>query len=274
MTHPSKRRIIKQSTPNRIRSLYSKKGVTILFDVPDSNNGQIGSPYTWDKTNKILTIIPGNIDEREKEDLLNVIKEIFEAGYLLWKASKKEVLNSYIKYSEDNDDQKILAFFNPILSPNDFSALKMSLYLRAQHKSGYEIHGIKSDIIDRFGDRGANIANLCTAGYFEEEFMPLYNSASQKEFYEYYEIAVGKKARALFVHSGMTEGDIEKEVHNTYSKAVQYSMKEFRLHGIGKINVQNIKNFVRSREGDEGYFIRKDYENEVSHIIEYTIQIV
>ena len=78
----------------------------------------------------------------------------------------------------------------------------MSLFLRSELKRNRNVSGYKNDIREQFGERGANIANLCTAGYFENEFMPLY-ALSHEEFKEYYELAVKEKARALFVHAYM-----------------------------------------------------------------------
>ena len=94
---------------------------------------------------------------------------------LILKAKTEEVLASYREYSEDNKYTYILEFFAGILSPADYSALKMSLYIRHQMDIHKDVGKLKADIRARFADRGANIANLCTAGYFEKYFIPLYN---------------------------------------------------------------------------------------------------
>jgi len=269
----------KLDTPEKIKTLANKKGVTIYLDMDDnSEEAKMGLAYSYSRKSKILTIVGTYLKEKDKPLLLEIIKKAFTSGGLLLKKSKEEVLNSYNEYATNNNDRGILQFFFNVIPKDDFNALKMSLYLRDQQVKGKNISGYKRDIRERFGERGANIANLCSAGYFEAEFMPLlYNSVSKDEFYEYYEIAVGKKARALFVHGGMDRDDIEKEFNAMLGRALNYHMKDFRVHGLGKQNVFNIKDFFSNKQSDpeDKYIFKKGYEKtEPSYVIEYVITII
>ncbi len=260
---PPKQSNPKLNTPDRIRELAKKKGVTIVLDMDDSSQeAKMDSAYSYSSHSKTLTIVASSLEAQDKPLLLEIIKKVFTGGGLIWKDSKEETLDSYNEYSAQNTDGKILGFFQGIMPPDDFIALKLSLYLRSEQLKGKNIHSYKQDIRDRFGDRGSNIANLCSAGYFENEFMPLYNLVSKEEFAEYYEIAIGKKARALFVHFGMDAEEIQSAFEQMVEKAEKYHMHDFRIHGLGEKNVENIKKFFATRtpKDDENFIIQKEYE--------------
>ncbi len=210
--------------------------------------------------------------------MLEIIKKVFTGGGLVLKKSKEELLYSYKEYVIYNTDKSILTFFASILPRDDFYALKMSLYLRDQQSKGKNISEYKREIRQKFGDRGANIANLCTAGYFEAEFMPLfYNSVSKNTFHEYYEIVVAKKAKALFVHAGMGVKEIQTAFNEMIDKAVKYRMKHFHIHGLGYQNVSNIKEFFAKKpiDPEDKYIFKKEYENtEPALVIVYGITII
>jgi hypothetical protein len=279
MPPPKKQSSLEKVTGNqRILQLVKTPGVTVLLDTyPTVSEAQLGTEYSYDPDLKFLRIITSVLEQKDKPFLLEIIRLIHDADNLIWKASKQEVLNSFKEYSSHNEDSTTLEFFSKILSADDFSALKLSLYLRSQlavHKNK-DIRVYKEDIRDRFGERGNNIANLCTAGYFEMEFMPLYNEVTEEEFYKYYEIAVGKRARALFVNSGMDVADIEKAFEETLAKAIRYYMSEFRIHGKGNVNVSNIKKFFSSKPATEArYIIQKAYDDPKLAAIEYAIKII
>ena len=268
-----------------IQKHINNPAVTIIIDSDDSSpESQIGSAYSYDSRNKVLTIVASILAKIDSGLLNRILVEAHNEGTVILKATKEDILNSYTKYVSENPDQKTLEFFKPILEndlklKDDFFALKMSLYLRDQSKKGQRIHNYKNDIRNRFGDRGANIANLCTAGYFENEFMPLYNTVSKNEFYEYYENAVGNKARALFVHFGMDNDLITAEFDNMIAKGLKYHMRDFRVHGIGSQNVFSIKRFFSTRAAaeNEKFIIQKTYESASSisiPAIEYTVTFV
>lgn len=260
---------------DRIKNISEKKGVTIILDYNENSDlVQIDSLYSYDSKNKILKIFAPELGKKNKELLFKLIRKTFNEGGLIWKSTKSEALNSYNDYTTHNKDQKILDFFRPILNNNDFSALKMSLFLRVQSEMGKDINMYKAEIRNKFDDRGANIANLCSAGYFENEFEKLYMTVPKTEFHEYYEMVVGAKARALFVNVHMTVNQIEKEVNEMVEKAIKYHMDDFRLHGKGKTNVTRIEKFVKLRTDKDGYKIEKVYDDPKLSAVEYLVKII
>lgn len=264
----------KKSVIETVLEYSRKKNVFIIFDATDdSQEAEMGTPYSYEKSNNVLTIVVSKFSGDERQMLLDLVKSAFDKGEVILKKNNAKILESYSKYSKRNQDKGIIDFFQGSIPSDDLDALKASLYIRSEMKKGHPIHGLKNDIREKYGERGANIANLCSADYFEDELMPLLNDATKQEFEEYYELAVGKKARALFVHSGMGVSEIKAEFNSMVAKGLKYHMKDFRIHGMGAVNVANLKSFFAEREKKEGerFLVKKDFEKMTPAIIQYSV---
>ncbi len=269
-------KIQSKSVADSIIEHLDKKKSIILIDGSegDSDLARGGYSYSFDDKTNILTVVVENLSPSEKISVHKSLVKAHNDEHLFWKASKSELISKYKAYSSSNENAQILIFFKKILKPDDYNALKTSLYMESLAKQGMSIHSFKMGIRERFGLRGANISNLCSANYFEEVFMPLYNDTSQEEFYKYYELAVGEKAIALFVNSGMTVNKIKTEVGLMLEKAKKYRLKEFKIHGKGKINVNNINKFVKSIvPNKDGFIPVKLYEDDKLKVIEYNVVV-
>lgn len=256
-----------------IKRLAYTQGVLILLDWDESTDtSRSGGLYAYEPKKKVLEINVCGLKIIDKTLLLDIIRKVHEDGGFLWKASKQEALDSYAKYSSTNKYKDTLALYSKILTKSDFEALKMSFYLRELDSKGKPIYTYKMDIFEKFGERGANISNLCSSGYFENEFKLFYETDTVPDFMRYYELAVGEKARALFVHSRMSVENIDTEVNIMVEKALKYHMEDFRIHGKGKVNVQNIKEFASLRTDDDDYIMRLVYDDP-KLAIEYIVEI-
>lgn len=229
----------------RIKQLANSTGVTILVDISrTADESKMGSAYSYDKKSGILRIFPEHLDVSAKNLFHELMIKAFQDGHLLLRKGKERTLDSYREYLTSETDKKMLEFFDGKLPPDDFLALKMSLFLRSELNKGRGgIDVLKKDIRDRYGDRGTNIANLCTGKYFEHELMPLWSAVSKEEFVKYYEIVVGKKGRALFVHSEMSIGELGSSFEEMLRKAVKYGLRTFHVHAMGRTNVDTVKRF-------------------------------
>ncbi|MBX7204292.1 MAG: hypothetical protein K1X81_02600 [Bacteroidia bacterium] len=262
-----------------IHRYLKKSGVTVIFDVDGETEATaVGSLYSWEPKDKILTIsLPvAHTSQRKKTAVFKIIRKIHNDGGLLWKKSKSEVLQTFGEYQKEDPDQETLEFFKPILPIDDFNALKLSMFLRYEDKKGNKnnVQRFKNDIRNRFGDRGGNIANLCTAGYFDEELKSLYLRIPREEFKEYYEMVVGDKARALFIHHDMGVDEIDAEVEKMFLKATKYHMGDFKIHGKGADNVKTLREFIKSRTGKEKYKIHIKYEDPKLPAIECIVNVL
>lgn len=255
----------------QIHKILKKKGVYInLVTDTEDQWAQFGTPYVWDKSSKELTlIIPNFPTGKEKRELFKIIRKVHQEEGLFLRKDKLDTLDALVDYKTEKTHKKILDYFEYIIPHQDFLALKMALFLRIESEKGKNIQKYKQDIKNKFGDRGNNIANLCTAGYFDDEFQTIPNN----DFMDYYERVVGEKARALFVHNRMNCDEIEIEVNKLVKKAKKYHMTDFRLHGKGKINVDEINKFAKSRTGKEPYKIIINYNDSKAIAVDYTVMI-
>ncbi len=270
-THHQKKKYHKKSALESIEKYAEKKNTTIILidDLLDPPN----TPYIWDHKDKILTISVPRLQKLDEDVLLCLIRKVHSQGGILFNRDKNDVLESFKTYLDKNSNKKILDFFRKKMPESDFEALEMSLFLREQSKKGDDISIYKKEIRDKFGPRGTNISNLCSAGYFEDEFMKLSNELETDEYNAYYELAVGIRARALFVNSEMNVDTIEKAFDGMINKAIQYHIDKFNIHGIGKTNIDNIKKAISNKlkDADSTYSIEKVRHDK--NIIEYCVTV-
>ena len=257
--------------------LHDPNTLILLDSSPDSDTARMGSPFSYDRERGLLNIFYSNIDlldEDIKNELLYCIRETHNSGYLINKESKLSEINSYKEYFESKDNNDILTFFKNIIPLDDYFALKTSLYIEYLAAKGINIYYHKKDLRDRYGKRGANIANLCSANYFRDVFMPLYNENPKDVFVDYYDLAVDKSAIALFVNHHMGVGDISEEVRKMVDKAKKYGLDNFNIHGKGFDNVSNINKFVKNvNPSEDGFVAKKEYEDPKNNIIVFVIAL-
>lgn len=197
-------------------------------------------PYRINKSRKEVIIFLDNLSWKENKDLKKVILKYFRNNEVKFiEQSKVDLIKRLIDFNH-GDSVKILNFFKDILNNTDYNALRDSLFLREEYKRGNSIGYLKSEILSNYGQRGNIISNLCSAGYFEEVMMPLYNEDKTK-FYEFYDLAVDRGVKALFVNHNMTVNKIINEIKHRIKSAKNSGLKNINIHGIGSINVKNIK---------------------------------
>jgi len=239
----------------------------------NSNNQQNSKDgFYHDKDNGKVELYLDTLPTDKKQGVKEIVKEyIGEGNKLLEENTLKLLYKLHVYNKEKKEDAQVLNFFKPIIPPNDFEALEASLYLRQVFSRREDVNKLKRDIRKRFGDRGNNIANLCTAGYFEQFLMPLYNSSKEK-FNELYEIIVSKSVVALFVHSLMNQDDITREISNRLQISSKYGIKFIHIHGIGTANVDKIKECLEEQKNFFGFFPKEIYEKDNIIIVELLLK--
>jgi len=215
--------------------------------------------YFYDKETKILHIHPDKLPEEIRKDLPNITKQYIAEGNRLLEYKTADLLEKLYQYNKDNDDSAILEFFRPIIPPSDYEALEAALFLRAEFRKSNDVSGLKDDIRKRFGDRGNNISNLCTAGYFEEFLMPLFNS-SREMFDRIYEEIVMRSIVAVFVNRGMKPDAIPYEIQRRLEISKKYGIKFIHIHGISRANVEKIISCIQEQKKFFDFFEKKIYE--------------
>lgn len=264
-------------TPIQLFFEYATKGDTILNFVNDRATVEAypSEFYIYESSTRILTIITDNVPQEHVEAIYGLIRDRFSVEGIIYKRANVKELDNYKNYKRENPYGNIIDFFEDKIPEEDVEALKMSLFMRSEKEKGKDIHKYKKAIRERFGERGTAIANLCNAGYFELEFMPFYNEVGFEEFDIFYELAVGKRARAIFVNSGMTFQAVYTAFLGMRTKCRKYEIKDFRIHAFGNGNVKLIKEVIveLSRE-EEGTFSFTFEESENPKGIKYDIIVL
>jgi hypothetical protein len=127
-------------------------------------------------------------------------------------------------------------------------------------------NALKDQIIQKHGDKGRNIANLCTAKYLEDFLIPLHSSLMQEykddrlaneAFIEKYKPIVMELPFTIFVGFPMSVEEIRKQI----ATKKQYGIKFVNIHGIGENNIKKIKDVILGKEKD-GQFIINELKEE------------
>lgn len=263
-------------TPLQLFVEIAEKKDTTFYFINDIGSREIYPEtfYLFESQTKVLTIITGNVPKEYEEEIFKIIRDRYnEIGIILKRSNVREI-SIYEDYKRNNPDRDVIDFFTDKIPPEDMAALRMSLFMRNQKGNGMEIHKYKKAIRERYGERGTSIANLCNEGYFENEFMSMFNNMSLEDFEYKYELFVGKRARALFINSGMTEGYIYTSFLNMIRKCQKFALQSFRIHAFGKYNVQSIKAVLEDvKNSKDAEFTEVHNETENPHGITYDIFI-
>ena len=212
-----------------------------------------------DKSTAYLNI--DALDEKQKEKLKPVLQEYLEEGNKLLQIDTSDLLESLYKHGKDKTDLQIVEFFDGTIPKDDLEALQASLYLRTVFSQGKNVTKLKGDIRDAFGNRGNNIANLTSAGYFEKFLMPLYNATKNdgKTFKELYELIVENAILAVFVYRDMNPEEIPKEIKEKIQISKKYGIGFIHIHGIGETNVIKIKECLEEHKEEFFDFFEKKF---------------
>ncbi|MDF2447517.1 MAG: hypothetical protein K0R26_21 [Bacteroidota bacterium] len=213
----------------------------------DESKSKALTKYKISTGDRVVTIFINKLTPKETATLKKVIKIFFnEDAVVLINELKASLLEKLYNY-DNSEDKQTLEFFKPILSIPDYNALRDSLFLRTEFKGGGNINGLKTDIIVRYGERGNSICNVCSAGYFEQVMIPLFNSSdNHREFHEYYDITIDRGLTAFFVNGRMDLKHIEGEIERRITSAKSYGLGFFHVHGIGAKNITNIDKCLKT----------------------------
>jgi len=219
---------------------------------------------------RVINIGVGAFKGRKRKQLGEILRQaIQEEDHLLIEEGSKKVLDDFSAVDSTPENKQVLNFFRDKIPPEDIEILRTSLYLKSLHERGRsrELVGkVKEDIGRKYGQKGRNIANLCTAGYFTSIIKPLYEELSARpdftieQFRSRYEIIVTQYPFAVFVSRVMTVGDLKKKIKAKIKRNKRYGVRKLNIHAISMENVSKIqevlptleKEFTKKPEIDSG----------------------
>jgi hypothetical protein len=247
-----------------ISKLAAKRGVYIFLDADDiSQTSKEGKKFSYDEGEKLLTIVPYNLTPEEQLGVLPIVKSFLEKHHLLLDSEQETIVQNYQGYNDNNPYTELLDLYAGKIPYNDLNALKMAFFMKAHSEEGNSIEEYKQQIRDRFGVRGAYIANLCKASYYEDSFRTKCINLSSSKFTDYYELKVGQELAALFVHSGLTIGTIREVFSEKISGCLLNDFGRFRILGFGRKNVELINEFKGQHE-------EHDWGTDINWVLKYS----
>ena len=212
----------------------------------DSNN-KAREPVTID--NRQVHIHLHNVDQNDLPQVRTVIKEAFKIeGTNLLETQARGLFQKLCDFYKKPKSADILKFFEKKIPPDDFNILKSALFIAEEmhDKKSIELH--KSEVVAQYGRRASRIINLCTSGYYDTFFRPMYDfSRSQIEFLAHYNRIVEDEALSLFVHKSM---NVEAEIRKKITVNRRYGIKNLFIHGRGGGNRESIRRAIRTLESE------------------------
>lgn len=210
--------------------------------------GTINKKFYVVKGSKDIYINIDFLSDSEKDYLKKYLFEKFNSDTVYFiRDEKLPLLERLYRYiSNDSEDRDLLIFFKGKISDFDLAALELSLFIRREFFYKHNLNDLLNDIYVKYGVRGKLIANLCTAGYFDQLLKPLYeNSApTHDQFYEMYNHLLDGNVYALFVNNKMNKNQIKTEIIRRIELGRKYGLKQIHVHGIGRTNINKIKSVL------------------------------
>lgn len=268
---------------SQLKKLVDIKNIQILpikITIVQNSNNRIqalktkGENWAYNEDLKELFIEFHKLDAQKKNELGNLLPEAIRSGSAdVFEENASNLLNRIYDYEKTAPDKDILRFFEKIVPKEDYEALESALFLRTAFKNYEDVSQLKRDISVRFGLRGRNISNLCTAGYFEKFFMPLYNQVNHERFGELYELIIRTSSVAVFVHSEKSEKQIFAEIEQKLAISRKYGLEFIHVHAIGNMNVQKVLALLKHKDDYfKDAFHKKIMERDGVLIVEFILK--
>ena len=120
------------------------------------------------------------------------------------------------------------------------------MHIRKVFIGGGDVSQLKRSLINKFGEIGRNITNLCTSGYFDGYIKEVYFEMEKlpdftlDKFQKHFEDIVKFSPFAIFVHAEMSEEQIMESINSKLRIFRNYGVNFLAIHGIGRDNLNKI----------------------------------
>ncbi len=204
-------------------------------------NHQDNRKYVYVDKSKNLIVNPKEAPGGKFNEFVNAVVE--DKNSLVEENAQKQY-KELAEVEERKDNQEVIKFYEKKIPSEDVLILRAALYINEKHKKGENIDGMKHSISIKYGKRGRNIVNLCSAGYFHQMIRDLYihleEVGMEKEFSFYYENIVTELDFAVFVHRNMNISEINSEIKHRIKNSIDF----LDIHALGEENVRKVKESI------------------------------
>ncbi len=252
------------------------RGVIESFSLPDhiADNNKVSVEVSLFKSEKPI-IYNGPIIQvnAETPQGLEIAKRIFEDSEKLLDTGERIIESDFGKLIEgaknysglSKGDAQFIEKVKPFVPPQDMPIIEASLFIRRLHNNGANVSGYKALLIQKYGSRGNNIANLITAGYYENYLAEIYKHLVETEadlapkiFSEIYEEAVTQYPFAVFVSTTKTYEQIKGKIRDKIKLNLLNDQHVLNIHGIGKANKKTILALLADEDVSRFYLSEPD----------------
>jgi hypothetical protein len=253
----------------KLKHLVKLEGCSFTFINIQINSNNTSEKYTSLNGGQTLGINLNKLSPSEKEELKPLIPQAVAGGALLLEDKSIERIEDIELKERTPDEKDILAFFKGKIPHPDYTALRASLYLRKRFSEGAdrdEIAKLKGEITWKYGRRGRNISDLCSAGYFETLIKTIFEEKersgyTEQEIFDTYDLIVEEGTLTVFVSTGMSPDQVRQEIEGKIKRNKQYGLHILYIHGIGRTNIETIRMVI--------YDLKEKYPTLKKHIEEY-----
>ncbi len=200
-----------------------------------------------------LAALDGKTDKALGESIRRAGK-----GTFILNDEQEKIINEVSESIKKKSNDEIIQFFSGKIPAEDLVILISSLYIRDkfQRDKSDEVGILRKQLAESYGKKAFVISNLCTASYFEDFLMPLYNEmAKQKDFTiekfkKSYRKLIDDFPVAIFINAYMTKKGVEEKIRGKIKENKMFSIPYLNIHGIGQENIKNIqKVIIKLKEG-------------------------
>ncbi len=200
-----------------------------------------------------VTINPKKLNGKQKRALMEIIRgeALDSAGLILdeEKAPTVEQVIHALQGIHEVEDK-----FKPIIPSSDIPLLKACVYLRLKFEQGECVDALKAQIMRVYGTRGGNFANLCSAGYLETWFLPLYDELlranpdnpllAKAKFVSLYNNILSELPWTEFVSARASAAKITAHIVEKMNRNIANGVRFLNIHGLGEGNVEKIRGLL------------------------------
>ncbi len=220
-------------------------------------------------------------NEEDKDILKELLPEALKEKYILLSKDSKGIIEEEKKVKLLPKNKNLFDFYRDKIPKIDFLILRASVLIKEKFENGEDVTQLKLGLIQNHGNRGRNISNLYSAGYFDGLLKNVYTTMSAEpdfniELYkEFYEVFVTESPYDVFIYKSMSLEEVKREILNRIDKNKNYGIKVFKVHGIGNKNCKKIRTAIdeiATQMIKDGFILKKEI-NEKDWIISVTIRL-
>lgn len=221
-----------------------------------------------------VVINPEALTPKQRHELSQIVRTdaLAESGAILDDSTTPTVDEALeVLPGIEETAQKFIA----IIPSPDVPLLWACLFLRAKYNSGASVEDLKGQIVRIYGVRGRNFCNLCSAGYLELWFWPLYeellrasdndSSKARARFRKVYNLIIVDLPWSEFVSSHTRKDTLLAHIRDKMRRNLQSGVGYLHIHALGEANVRKIVRLLPTIEAVTGAFASR-IENERTRI--------